>query len=82
MHLAAKCVVEERAAIKPAQEVEERRAKLIEVIAAMRSEAEATASLGHPEHALELEAEAADIEAFYLGPTQEKRSGSRHLPQL
>lgn len=70
MHLAAKCVVEERAAIKP-QEVEERRAKLIEVIAAMRAEAEATAGLGHPEHALELEAEAADIEAFYLGPTQE-----------
>ena len=70
MHLAARYVVEERAAIKP-REVEERRAKLIEVIAAMRAEAEATAGLGHREHALELQAEATGIEAFYLGPTQE-----------
>jgi hypothetical protein len=70
MHLSARYVVEERAAIKP-QEVEKRRAKLIEAIAAMRAEAEATAGLGHREHALKLEAEAADIEAFYLGPTRE-----------
>jgi hypothetical protein len=63
MHLAARNVAEHRAAMKP-QEVEERRATLLEIVVADRAEAKAAADLGYREHALELEADAADIETL------------------
>ena len=63
MHLAARNVAEHRTAMK-LPEVEERRAKLLEIVVANRAEAKAAADLGYREQAFELEALAAEIETL------------------
>lgn len=63
MHLAARNVAEHRVVMK-LEEVTERRATLLKVAALTRAEAEAEAALGNKDKALELEAEASNIETL------------------